>query len=269
MKGVINMPLVESHVILITDVPVTPQRVKEQWAEGLKNNAARINAKRKLRIPDATAFNASLATASIESYKDVLNPAFKSRAGLSKEIIEANQASNIRRSWEKYNDQLDYAFETVDGIEAKRFKEYVDRAKTEFAKGIAARTLPFTGIKAEGLGLAAIAALWLTGNKTVEGYLRAGDSVLEGGTYLISVHEKKPGLKAMLTQRLVQVGANILKCEFVPAVMAALNQTTNEMVQGFVDPGLNLTPFVAGGDSHVDYILVDSVLKLSIKVSKM
>jgi len=261
--------MIVSHVILVTDVPVTPPRVKEAWADGLKNKAVNINAKRKIRIPDATAFNAWLATASIESYKDVLNPAFKSRAGLSKEIIEANQASNLRRSWEKYNTRLDHVFETVDGVEAKRFKDLVDQGKTAFAKGIADRTLPFTGIKAEGLGLAAIAALWLTGNKTSEGYLRAGDTLLEGGPYLISPHEKKPGLKAMLTQRLVQVGANILKCEFVPAVMSALNQTTCEMIQGFTDPALDLIPFVAGGDSHVDYILVDGVLKLDIQVSKM
>jgi len=262
------MPIV-SHVILVTDVPVTPQRVIEQWAEGLKNNAARINAKRKARIPDATAFNARLATASIASYKDVLNPAFKSRAGLSKTIIEANQASNLRRSWKKYNSQIEHAFETVDGVEAKRFKDAVDRGAEEFAEGIAARTLPFTGVRAEGLGLSAIAALWLTGNKTVEGYLRAGDSVLEGGPYLIAPHEKKPSLKAMLNQRLIQVGANIVKFEFVPSLMTELNQTTCELVQGFVNPALDLVPFVAGGDSHVDYILVDSVLKLDIKISKM
>ncbi len=262
------MPIV-SHVILVTDVPETPERVIEQWADGLKDNAERINAKRKLRIPDATAFNDRLATASIESYKDVLNPAFKSRAGLSKELIEAGQASNLRRSWKKYNSQIEHAFETVDGVEAKRFKDAVDRGTEEFAEGIAARTLPFSGIKAEGLGLTAIAALWLTGNKTVEGYLRAGDSVLEGGPYLICPHEKKPGLKAMLNQRLIQVGANIVKFEFVPSLMTALNQTTNEMVQGFVDPALDLIPFVAGGDSHVDYILVDSVLKLDIQISKM
>jgi hypothetical protein len=36
-----------------------------------------------------------------------------------------------------------------------------------------------------------------------------------------------------------------------------------------VDPALDLIPFVGGGDSRVDYIVVDGNLYLEIKVSKM
>lgn len=38
---------------------------------------------------------------------------------------------------------------------------------------------------------------------------------------------------------------------------------------GFVDPVLDLIPFVAAGDSHVDFIVDKGVLYLEIKISKM
>lgn len=73
----------------------------------------------------------------------------------------------------------------------------------------------------------------------------------------------------MLNQRLIQAGVNIVKAAHDPAVIAAENQLTCEEVQGFVDTTLGLAPFTAGGDSHVDYIIIDGQLYLNIKVSVM
>jgi hypothetical protein len=134
---------------------------------------------------------------------------------------------------------------------------------------VASRTLPFTGCKIEGIGLTAIAARWLTADVTTEGFLRGGDSVIAGGPYLICPHAKKPGLKTMLNQRLIQAGANIVRSAYNASVIATENQLTAEQVQGFTDPALDLIPFVAAGDSHVDYIVIDGQMYLSIKVSKM
>jgi hypothetical protein len=261
--------MITSHVILVTDVPQTALAVIERWKQGLKDRADRIIANSKARIPDATAFNDLLSTASIAGWKDVINPGFFSRAGLKASEIRASQQANISRSYEKYRSQLEFLFETVDGIPAKRFKELVDRAADEYAKGMEARVLPFTGYRASGLGLTAIAAYWLTGDVTTLGFMRGGDSVQEGGPYRICPQAKKPGLKAMLSQRLLQAGATIVKSGMDPTVIAYQNQLTNEEVQGFVDPTLDLIPFSASGDSHVDFIVVDGRLYLEIKVSKM
>jgi len=260
-----------SHVKLLVEFPSeAAERVVNQWAEVLKINAERINEKRLSRVPDESAFQKRLAAPSSIGFEPIINPAAFTRAGDNKDAIIASQAANFMRAFKKYNHGWDYMFETVDGIPAKRFKEMVDLAKEDFSEGIAARTLPFTGTKIEGRGPAPIAGLWLTGDPTTEDQLRAGDSVLEGGPVRICPHPKKPGLKAMLVQRLVQAGSRIIKAKHDPAVMASENQLTAEQVQGFTDPALDLIPFVAAGDSHVDYILEQNkLLYLEIKVSKM
>ena len=146
----------------------------------------------------------------------------------------------------------------------------VDAAKTAFSEGIAAGALLFTGTKRGERGPAPIAALWLTGDPITLRLMRAGDTIIEGGPYLVSPETKKPGLKAMLNQRLIQAGVEIIKSGFDAAVITAQNQLTAEQVQGFVNPGLDLIPFVGGSaDSHVDYIVQDGNLYLDIKVSKM
>ncbi len=262
------MPIV-SHVKLVTDVPAIAPAIIERWKTHLKDQAERINTNRKAKIPDATAFNDKLATTAIQGWRNLLNPTFRSRAGLSAADIRASHQANLSEAFKKYNDQLDYAFATVDGVPAKRFKDLVDRAAEEFGEGIAAKALVFAGYRAAGLGLAPIATKWLTGDVTTEGHLRAGDEILEGGPYLVSSEAKKPGLKAMLNQRLIQAGIIILKAGLDSTVISTQNQLTAEQVQGFVDPALDLIPFVAAGDSKVDYIVVDGRLYLEIKVSKM
>lgn len=260
-----------SHVKLLVEFPSeAAQRVVNQWAEALKLNAERINEKRLSRVPNENVFQNRLAAPSSIGYQPMINPTFVSRAGNDSDGVITNQAANFMRSFKKYTRAWEHMFQTVDGIPAKRFKELIDLAKQDFSEGIAARTLPFTGTKIEGRGPAAIAPLWLTGSPTTEDQLRAGDTVLEGGPVRICPQTKKPGLKAMLTQRLVQAGARIVKAKFDPALIAAQNQLTAEQVQGFVDPALDLIPFVAGGDSMVDYILEQNkLLYLEIKVSKM
>ncbi len=264
------MPSIVSEVRLIVDYrPEAPERVTQQWKEGLILNAERINAKRKAQIPDSTAFVDKIATPAILAYEPVLNPSFMSKSGLTANQIKANYGAKLKTAFEKYNSQMDFLFETVDGIPAKRFKDLVERGAADYSRGVASRTLPFTGCRIEGLGLSSIAGRWVTGDVTTEGKLRAGDSITAGGPYLICPHAKKPGLKTLLNQRLIQAGVNIVKAAHDASIIAAENQLTAEQVQGFVNPALNLTPFVAGGDSHVDYVITDGQLYLSVKVSKM
>ncbi len=68
---------------------------------------------------------------------------------------------------------------------------------------------------------------------------------------------------------MIQAGTAIVKANFDSTLISSQNQLTAEQVQGFTDPALDLIPFVAGGDSHVDYIMDKGQLYLEIKVSKM
>jgi len=260
-----------SHVKLIYQMLPTigAEEAAELWKERLTAMAERLNQRRKARIPDGESFIQRLAGPSAKAWRDVINPAFTSRSGVDGTDIAANQAAKIQQAFLKYQRQLDFLFETVDGIPAKRYKELVERGQQDYLEGLAKYTLPFTGSKMQGRGISPLAALWLTKDPITEGEIRAGDDVVAGGPYLICPTSKKPGLKAMLNQRLIQAGSNIVKSDFNATVMTKQNQLTCEQVQGFVDPALDLVPFVAGGDSHVDYIVDKGVFYLEIKVSKM
>lgn len=258
------MPSIVSHVVLAVAFPETaPDWVTERWAERLKANAERIQEGITQRLPDDEQFQLRLAEPANKDFKDFVNPAYVSRAGVKGSGIVAGHLGNLKRSFKKYLRAISAAF-------PQRFKDQVDAAKEDFAEGFAARVLPFIGTKRGGRGVAPIAALWLTDDPIAEGLLRPADEVLEGGPYLVCPREKMAGLKAMLNQRLIQAGATILKSGLVTAVITAENQKTAEQVQGFVDPALTLVPFVAGGDSCVDYFVdANGQLYLRIKVSKM
>ncbi len=263
------MPIV-SHVKMGLAIPsAVPERVARLWAENLKARAPEVYQRLIAVVPDETKFYEVIANLANLNWMPFVAPDFVSESGQDKGNIARSHADKLKTSYDKWVKQLAHAYETVDGIEAKRFKELVDLNQSSFLKAMSTRVLPFTGLTVEGRGPAPKAALWLTGNQKVI-RMMGGDEILEGGPYRVCPRTKIPGPRAMLVQRLIQAGNNIIKANYDSAVITAENQKTAEEVQGFVDPALDLIPFVAGGDSHVDYILGENKqLYLEIKVSKM
>lgn len=264
------MPIV-SHVILGIDYPAAvPDWLVTLWEANLKDRAELMFAHIRQVISDSDRFKDVIADPANQAWMALVDDEFISKRGLDREELIAHHAANLSRSYDKWLTKLTHLYETVEGVPAKRFKELVAANREGFLKGVAERTLPFTGTGVNGRGPAPLATLWLTGNPTVVGMLRHSDRVLEGGPYLVAPKRKRSGLKAMLNQRLIQAGITIIKSNFDLGVIARQNQLTDEQVQGFVDPALDLIPFTAGGDSHVDYILGENKqLYLEIKVSKM
>jgi len=242
-------------------------RIVEAWARGLKAEAVDMYAKLLARIPDMGKFVERIGQPSSNGYKNTVNPSFINRSGENANSIVINHAANIKRTYKKYEAKLKYLFETVDGIPAKRYKERVDAMKESFRSGTVERNLAFTGTKIEGLGCAPMGAFWLVNNRTVQDYLRAGDK-MEAPPFMICLPEDAPSLKGAITSRLVQAGASIVKSEYDRVIMKSQNDRTNRIVQGFVNPALNLEPFATGGDSHVDYIMIDDQLFLEVKVTQ-
>ncbi|MFC1525114.1 hypothetical protein ACFL5I_01865 [Planctomycetota bacterium] len=263
------MPIVSQVQLSVDVTSETVERVVGKWAERLKASAQTIDEHRRSKIPDEARFLARMADPGSIGFTPFVASDFVSRSGLTQQNITAKQAANIKRAYNKYVRGWDYIFAEVDGIPAKRFKDLVEQARQDFSEGLAARTLGFTGTRFEAYGVGPLAALWLTNDLMVLDHLRGGDQIIEGGPYLICPKTKRPGLKTLLNQRLIQAGAIIVKSNFDAAVMAKQNQLTCEQIQGFTATPLDLIPFVAGGDSHVDYIVDKGVFYLEIKVSKM
>jgi hypothetical protein len=259
--------MIVSHVKLSVSLPEgAPEQVTEAWATQLKAKAAQMKAGFDQRFPDEVHFQSGLAEPAHKKFREFVKPTFVSRSGISGQGIINNHLQKLGKSFRKFHD----AIETIFANDGQAFKDRVDAAKTFFSEGIAAGALLFTGTKRGERGPAPIAALWLTGDPITLRLMRAGDTIIEGGPYLVCPETKKPGLKAMINQRLIQAGVEILKSGMDAAVITAQNQLTAEQVQGFVDSGLDLIPFVGNSpDSHVDYIVQDGNLYLDIKVSKM
>jgi hypothetical protein len=267
------MSKIISHLQIMVASPdalkEAPPDVVEKWVEGFKRNASRINERRKARVPHGEAFGARVAGVSSKVYRQVINPNFVSRAGLSAQDIINRQAVNLSQSFKKYHEGLEAAFRTEDGIEAKRFKEQVEAARQHYSEGTARKTIPFTGIPGSR-GPIAIAVLWLTADPIVEGELTGASEILEGGPLMITRPESRPAFKAALAPRLQQAGAAIVDAGYNQLVMQQHNDTTNSIVQGFADESLNLVKFTTGGDSHVDYIFPEGsgAMYLDIQVSR-
>lgn len=258
--------MIVSHVKLSVSLPEgAPERVTERWAETLKENANHILEGFRERFPDDVRFQSGLVEPAHKKFRGFVNPSFVSRAGVTGQGIINHHLNKMMGAFKKFRDGI----EAIFANDGQLFKARVDAAKQYFSEGIAQGALLFTGSKREERGPAPIATLWLTNDPITLGLMRAGDTILEGGPYLVCPETKKPGLKAMLNQRLIQAGVEILKSAMDATVIATQNQLTCEQIQGFTDPSLDLIPFVAAGDSHVDYIVEDGNLYLDIKVSKM
>jgi len=261
-----------SHVILgLQYYEDIPQRITEQWADGLKTNAERFHKKRQQIIPSQEAFMHKIAETSHKVYRELLDPNFQSRAGLDKQAIVTKHTVNLSSptAYQKYRNKLDYMFKEVDGVPAKRYKERVELTKGHYGPAVAKKLLAFSGTKVEGKGPAAVAGLWLTRDPTVEGQISGKDKLLEGGPLLICKPAARPSFKAALTSRLIQAGAAIVRAEHHAPTMKQQNDITNEQVNIFVDKGLNLIEFATGGPSHVDYVVTEEKrLVLEIQVSQ-
>jgi hypothetical protein len=247
----------------------TPERIVEQWADGLKTNAVRINDKLKIRIPDEGSYVSRLAAPASEGFAPLIDPAFVNKSGLHRRDIVARQYIKLRESYENYRRKLEDTFAEKDGVPAKLFKEMVDRSKQLFAKGIARWTLPLTGSGPEDMGPTMIAALWLCGDQNVIQRLRGDDKVLEGGPYLVTEIEETPALKAAFAERITQAGVAILQNGLDPVAMTDHNDRINHLVQRFVNPALGLVPFATGGLSHVDFVRDGHKLSIDLQVSQI
>ncbi|MFH0888102.1 MAG: hypothetical protein V1871_02715 [Planctomycetota bacterium] len=261
--------ITELHLV-VTEYPFPPEYISEQWAEGLKINAGRINQKRKLVIGNPQDFETKLAGSAKLGWKDVINPAFKSKSGLGAEQIKDAFGSNLTRSYDKWNSGLEYAFETVDEEEAKRFKEKVDNAKDTFAVGMANRTLRMTGDKINGRGASPIASMWLTGDLIAKSLLRPGDDLIKGEPVDISKSGMRSTLKAALTQRITQSGIVVIRSGYNATTITDENTNLcatataladNLVYEDFAEP-------IVITKSHLGFEVVNNTLYLVVQVYK-
>ncbi|MEW6027766.1 MAG: hypothetical protein AB1599_10810 [Planctomycetota bacterium] len=207
----------------------------DKWADGLKNNAGRINGRRKAKIPDDGTYILKVATPANEGYVPYVAGGFISRKGRPLAGIIATHQENINRSFNKWNDNLNRAFAEKDGIVAKTFKEKVDAAKANWARQVADKTLRFTGDRIRGRSVGPIAAFYLVGDRRVNGWLRETDYA-DGAPYNITNQRERHAVKASIQQRILQGGQLIVNQGYQPAALEAENQVNASLLSKLREP---------------------------------
>jgi len=256
------MPIMTYLKMAIDVTTEAPAEIGQVWNQGLESRAERINQHMQTRVPDEETYLNKLADRAEQDYQSYPDPTYISKKGSPKSAITAKHASNLKRAYQKFKSNWEYMF----GNGAQRFKDKVAHSVGSFLKGLAARTLPFTGYKQEGRGPAAIAGFWLTGEQKVMNELRSGDES-QGGPFRICRLESRGDLRMALNKRLIQAGAGILSGELADTTITWNNDRVNQLVNGHIAPELGLEPFATGGSSHVDFIKVNNQLFLEIQVS--
>jgi len=248
-----------------------PLRSMDQYAEVMGLNAPRINAKRKLAVPTEEAFAGKIADPSSSGFQEIFTGITTTRKGKTQQMIYNAQRQKLREAFTNWSQKLDFMFATVDGVEAKRFKEAVAAAKNLWGKGAEAGPLRATGTRLEGIGASIIAGYWLTRHKKAAASIRTGtDRVNSGAPYNITTPGLQNTLVSALTQNLTFALLVAKEAALDPTILIVLNNRLNQICQMFVEPALGLVPFSPGGGSHLD-IVNDPVLSemVSVKVSRV
>jgi hypothetical protein len=241
----------------------------DKWEKALHAVSTIMNQRRKSKIPDEAAFQNKLAEPANQAWNGFVNPTFRSKKGRSMDQIKEAHDNNLQGAFNHWNGKLDQSFATVDGIEAKRFKDQVTASKGFWSEIVGGKMLRLTGDKVRGRGAATIATYWLIGEPMAVGMLRPQDTGVMGGPYRICQEDLTQSFQAALMSRLVQAGVWIFNSKYDAALIASQNVTINHLVQSFVDPAFGLIPFAPGGESHLDFVKEGTLLKISLKVSQV
>ncbi|MBI5778613.1 MAG: hypothetical protein HZA49_04055 [Planctomycetes bacterium] len=237
----------------------------DQWTEDLKVNAMRINQKRELAVPDEGAYQSKLAEPSGRGFK-VWTQAVTAltRSGLDAATVIGRQLGKIKSAFGKWQSNLAKPFATIDGIEAKIFKEAVDEKSSHWADGVTISTMRFTGDVREP-GAVPLAVRWLSGDNLSR--IRSGDLVINGSPLSVVAPALQKTLRAALTQQLVQSGVVIVQTNYDPTVMDKQNEVINSVLKKLQEPSfVEFQKTIVTDKSFCVYRMLDGQLYLEIQV---
>jgi len=208
----------------------------EKWNDGLQNNAERMNDRRLEKIGNDAQFIQRVATPSSQAWRGFVDSSFVAKNERNASEINYAQAKNLATAFNDYNDKLNQAFATVDGVVAKRFKEAVANAKDIWARAVSEGTLRLTGDKIRGRSVAPIACFWLVGDPLSTAMLREGDELIAGAPYNVALDGLRNSLKSAIQHRLIQAGRAIMHADFLAEEILAQNTITAALLTALADP---------------------------------
>lgn len=237
----------------------------DKWADGLTNNAERINNRRIEKIPDSGTFQAKVAVPSTNKFSPMIAPAFRSTAGRSQANIIRSQYKNLANSFDDWDSKLALSFATVDGVVAKRFKDQVNNSKDRWATAVANKTLRATGDKIRGTILGQV-CYWMVGDYRANQMTNLME-IVAGAPYNFPVVGLEPMWKAAIMGKMVQALTMIIDSDFNATEITTQNSQITQICE--VMKAVVVKPFiVAGGalDSLFGFEYADPELILHARV---
>ena len=237
--------------VIIAPSQAMPDWSGSQWEKGMVNNSDLINQKRKKKIPDQARYESRVAEASVNKYKDFIDPDFISESGLTKKGIVEKHAKKISAGFDKYDKNLDRMF-AEDG---KLFKQRVAGSVERYVKN-AQITMRLTGDKIRGYGASALIPFWLVADRRIIQLLEHAADI-KGKPVNVTEPALRSPFKAGLEPLLVQAGTTILRADIDQDTINRMNEIVNRFIAGLQD-SVKYAKFQPGGDSHCDFGLESS-----------
>ncbi len=238
----------------------------DKWAAGLVNNATVINDRRIAKIGDEGTFQSKMAVPSSNKFSPMIDAAFVSQSGRNQANIIRAQYKNMAGSFNHWNDKLALSFATVDGVEAKRFKDQVNNSKDAWATAAAQKTLRITGDKIRGTILGQ-ATYWMTGDYRAN-QMTNHLEIIDGAPYDFTWAGLRSVWKAGFMGKVVQAGVSIFNADFLAAEITAQNDILAFLCDFHKLTG-TVKQFISGGgpiDSLCQFEYADPELVLHCRV---
>ncbi|MFH1227579.1 MAG: hypothetical protein V1701_06705 [Planctomycetota bacterium] len=251
--------------IWIADRLPVKEHAKEQWVESQLLNAHRTAKKIRQVIPDQPRYVQRIAEASSKTWGKMLNPDFVSRHEQTAKNILARHTHHLEAAYHKWDEHIERAYGTVDGVEAKYFKDHVQASAEHYAKA-SVWTMAMTGDHLTYTGPAVVVPLWLTADPYIVGNIGPADRIGGAPINIIKGRHTRT-FRSALEQLLVQSGVLILKHDKDGTTMAAETERVNELVNLYVDK-TRFAEFSPGGPSHVDFGNEPEGLFIEVQVSE-
>lgn len=264
--------MIRTKLIVPVAALITPHSdMSEKRVNGLINNAETINNRRKARVSDDGTFAQLMATPAADKFKATVNFPGSTQGDRNAADIYSLQRGKFLRAYNKYNDGLDHAFEEVDGVYAKRFKDSVTAKQSNWDDEVARGTLRFTGSRARGRQVASVMGFWLSGDIQATQRLPEGSQVLAGGPYDIALADLRATLRTSLTQLLTQTGVIISESNYDPDMFDRHNNRIKAMLEKLSDPtkATDWAATITVDKSYCVWYVEDGQLKLQTQIWKV
>jgi hypothetical protein len=216
-------------------------------------------------MSDEGTFQSILAEISSQKWRKMVDSAFVSESGKSRDNIVRFQYKKLAEAFDKLMGNYQKAFATVDGVFGKAFKDNVTSAKDRWANAVANGTLRLTGDKVRGRVVTQI-GYWLTGDPKANRFVDHVE-VISGGPYDFTKSGLRKQFRAAITNLLISAGMYIINAGMDSGEITAQNGRLVETANSFRIASVK--PFVAGGgatDSLLEYEYSDPEFKLHARI---